>query len=46
MTTTVQMQGMAVPRQTTSRKVCAPAGTLDPRQVVDRGMGSDCKVSN
>ncbi|WP_017460688.1 DUF3617 domain-containing protein [Dyella ginsengisoli] len=45
-TTTLHMQGMAMPPRVMSREVCtAPAG-FDPRQLVSTRNGSDCKVSD
>lgn len=44
MTATVQMQGMAMPPQTMSRKICTAPGKFDPQALLHHG--SDCKVSD
>ncbi len=46
MTTTMQMQGMSMPPHSTTRNICTAPGAFDPRQLVGRGMGAGCKLSD
>lgn len=45
-TASVQMQGMDIPAHTVTRKVCAPPGERDPREMFKQQKGSDCKISD
>lgn len=44
-TTTLHMQGMAMPPRVMTRELCTAPGGFDPRELATARKGSNCKVS-